>query len=121
MRSLYFLCALALAGCTAATPSPRPIGTPDGVPADCPLTVTFASYGAGIDSGALEAVEKLLAGVPVTRHRWGREGEVTLCARPASDGEALFRRIKTVFPARPRGPLSVSTADGRVFVAPPAE
>jgi hypothetical protein len=50
----------------------------------------------------------------VERHRWGREGEVSLCIRVASAGDAerLSAVIGAVFPAEPRGPLEVSTFSG---------
>jgi hypothetical protein len=91
---------------------------------DCPLTVTFGSYAMGIDQGALKSVDRLLArdrGVrKVDRQRWGREGEITLCARTRTkaDAKRLFTRVKRLFPAKPRGPLTVETASGLSFHAP---
>ena len=89
----------------------------------CGVTVTFGSYAMGIDRGAFAAVEGLLArdqGVAATsQKRWGREGEVTLCVetRSAADSERLFGEIAKLFPAKPRGPLTVASADGRKFEA----
>src|SRR5512147_684399 len=55
------------------------------VPDDCPLVIGFASYAMGIDSAVRQAVEALLArdsGVNRIEHfAWGREGEVSICAR----------------------------------------
>lgn len=110
--------ALFAAGC-AATPAERP-ETPAATPANgvCALKIGFASYGMGIDGQTFEAVQKLLARDPgaarVTPERWGREGEVNLCVetRGAGDAERLFREVRALFPAKPRGPLSVETANG---------
>jgi hypothetical protein len=115
------LVAAALAATGALAKPPRP--SPD-VPAGCPLIVGFASYGAGIDRGALAAAETLLArdrGVRgVSRHPWGREGEVTLCAatRSSADSARLFRAIRARIPPRPRGPISIRTREGLRFEAP---
>jgi hypothetical protein len=95
------------------------------VPADCPLTIGFASYGAGIDGSSVQAVDRLLgrdrAVRAVTRHTWGREGEVTLCVRPRNIADAgrLFRSIRALLPARPRGPISLSTRSGLRYETPP--
>ncbi|RYY31768.1 MAG: hypothetical protein EOP59_20270 [Sphingomonadales bacterium] len=114
--------ALALAaslagGCTPPTP---PVAAP-AAPAACAVTVTFASYAMGIDRGAFDAVQALLArDKGVTRNearRWGREGEVTLCVdtRSSADATRLFEAIKPLFPVKPRGPLTVETASGARF------
>jgi hypothetical protein len=75
----------------------------------------------GIDGGALQRVEALLAGerVPVTRTPWGREGEVTLCAsaRTPAEAERLAREIAAFLPADPRGPIAIATASGFTFHA----
>jgi hypothetical protein len=90
-------------------------GTGNPVPRDCPLVVNFGSYGAGIDQPTLARVNTLLARdrkvTNVSRHRWGREGEVTLCvhARTAADSGRLARRIRATIPANPRGPVAVET------------
>jgi hypothetical protein len=107
---------VATASVAHAAPQPRA--------AACPLTITFASYAMGIDGTAFAAVDRLLRrdrGVrAVARRNWGREGEVTLCVRTRSKSDArrLFARVKTLFPARPRGPLTVETAGGLKFYAP---
>jgi hypothetical protein len=46
----------------------------------------------------------------VTRHPWGREGEVTLCARPRryANLNALARDLRRLIPPRPRGPVHVT-------------
>ena len=94
------------------------------VPVDCPLRVDFGSYAMGIDRGAADAARELLAGDPgvvsVENYPWGREGETTMCVvtRSAGDAERLFHAISRLFPANPRGPLSVSTAAGLRFDAP---
>ena len=116
-----------------ATKSPAPEAAPSnagvrpdpGPGADCPLAIRFGSYAMGIDRPTLQAVESLLAAdaavSTVERSPWGREGEVTLCARLRSeaDAERLFRAVAGLFPAEPRGPLSVATRTGLVFHAPP--
>lgn len=121
-----FLFGAALGASGAAAKPPRPIiaTPPPPVPADCPLVIGFASYGAGIDGGALRVVEALLgadrAVRGVSRHNWGREGEVTLCARTRSRADAarLFRAIRARIPARPRGPITIRTREGLRFEAP---
>jgi hypothetical protein len=93
-------------------------------PADCPLTIGFSSYGAGID-GSFQSVERLLAGDravrAVTRHGWGREGETTLCVRTRSGADAarLFHAVRRLIPARPRGPVSLRTQGGLRYQSPP--
>jgi hypothetical protein len=90
-------------------------------PRNCPLTVSFGSYAMGIDGKAFDAVSGLLTrdrGVKaVEQYRWGREGEVTLCARTrgGADARRLFWRVRALFPRAPRGPLTVSTASGLRF------
>lgn len=132
MARLLLLLPSVLAACGAAGDDPsaaRP-AAPRGVratpgPADCAVTVRFGSYAMGIDRPTLAAVEALLAADPsvasVERHPWGREGEVTLCARlndAGSPAEPLARRIAALFPAEPRGPLRVSTRTGYAVEAP---
>ncbi|HEX8443568.1 MAG TPA: hypothetical protein VF631_07960 [Allosphingosinicella sp.] len=91
----------------------------------CALTVRFGSYAMGIDGAAAQSVEKLLradrAVQAVERRPWGREGEFDLCARIARPSEAkrLFDRIRSLLPAKPRGPVTVQLADGRSYGAPP--
>ncbi|MDF7773825.1 hypothetical protein P1X14_01075 [Sphingomonas sp. AOB5] len=92
-----------------------------GVPDNCSLTVAFGSYAMGIDQPTLARTERLLrrdAGVRrTTSHRWGREGEVTLCVitKRASDARRLFQRIKTTLPRNPRGPVTLETKSGLKF------
>jgi len=94
------------------------------VPADCPLTIGFASYAMGIDMPSYRAVRQLLSADravrAVSEHRWGREGEVTLCARARSRAEAerLFHAVRRLVPARPRGPVALRTRSGLSFDAP---
>lgn len=118
MKKLTFLAAALLAATPAAAREPIPPRDAGGwqqAPVDCPLIVAFSSYGAGIDRPTLVRVEQLLnadRGVRrVTSHRWGREGEVSLCARTRSlaDAHRLSRRIRGMIPARPRGPIQVNT------------
>jgi hypothetical protein len=87
----------------------------------CALSVQFGSFAMGIDQPTLAKVTKLLnrdrGVVSVETWRWGREGEMTLCAttRRTADATRLFGRIKALFPRKPRGPLTVE-AGGRRFV-----
>ncbi|HTU10290.1 MAG TPA: hypothetical protein VMG08_05260 [Allosphingosinicella sp.] len=103
----------------------RAPGQSEPVPANCPLTVGFSSYGPGIDRPTLLNVERLLNGDRgvrgVSRHRWGREGEITLCARTRSarDAARLAQRIRAMIPARPRGPVRIELA-GRLRYETPA-
>lgn len=98
-------------------------GRPDAA-SSCALTVRFGSYAMGIDGGAAQAIERLLradrAVARVERKPWGREGEFDLCAMVANPRatERLFNRVRALLPAKPRGPITVSTADGRSFSAP---
>jgi hypothetical protein len=90
----------------------------------CAVSVQFASYAMGIDRAAFDRVQALLKrdrdvrGVEV--QRWGREGETNLCVqtRKASDARRIFGRVKTILPARPRGPIVVETQGGLRFEAP---
>ena len=121
MKSLSILTAAAAAALLAASPAlarepipPTNHGGWEQAPADCPLTISFASYGPGIDQPTLARVERRLRSDrrvrTVSRHRWGREGEVTLCARPrrAADAARIAREIRAMIPARPRGPIEVT-------------
>ncbi|HZF93787.1 MAG TPA: hypothetical protein VEZ20_02835 [Allosphingosinicella sp.] len=113
----------ALAGCHAAPegPAASPTQPPQAAAGACALEIRFGSYAMGIDSGALQRVEGLLAArrIPVQRTAWGREGEVTLCATPRTpaDAERLAREIAALLPADPRGPIAVATAAGFTFQA----
>lgn len=119
MKHLIALAAaMSLAACAAQT---APVESPAAPPPGCAVTVTFGSYAMGIDRGAFEAVEALLARdksvTGTEQRRWGREGEVTLCvqAKTGADATRLFGEIGTLFPAKPRGPLTVETAFGDRF------
>ena len=78
----------------------------------------------GIDRSAAASFEKAILssrGVrDVARHRWGREGEYTLCIamRSPRAAMALFARLKPLLPPKPRGPIALSLADGRTARAP---
>ena len=124
-----FLLLAALAACEAGGGDPVGAGSGPGPvaaeeTADCSLSISFASYAMGIDGGTFRAVEALLGqdrAVSSVEHRgWGREGEVTLCARTASDADAerLHRRIAALLPADPRGPIQVATRTGLNAHAP---
>jgi hypothetical protein len=123
-RALAFF--LIAAGCTpAAEPAagPGPAAQETAAMA-CDLEIRFGSYAMGIDRGALERVRQLLAdrGVrKVEEQGWGREGEVTLCARTrsAADAERLFESVTNALPKAPHGPIHVRTASGLRFDAPP--
>jgi len=108
---------------SARMPRPAPFSSP--VPLNCPLQIGFSSYGAGVDRSAMQAIQSLLdkdrAVRSVTRHPWGREGEVTLCAntRARADSARLFQSIRRLVPARPRGPITIRTREGLSFEPPP--
>jgi hypothetical protein len=124
MRILPFAAAALLIAPVAIAAQPRGGSQP---PPNCPLTIGFASYGAGIDRPSYEAVERLLrrdrAVRAVTRHRWGREGEITLCAltRSARDAGRLFQASRRLIPSRPRGPVSLATRNGLRWESPPPQ
>jgi len=112
----------------AAPPPGAPVigaVTSAAIPTDCPLTIVFGSYAMGIDQPARARIEALLAsdrGVTgFQAHRWGREGEVTLCVRirAAVDANRLFARARALVPPRPRGPVSLRTASGLTYETPP--
>lgn len=124
-HAFAILAALPLcAGTQAAAQTRAPFVSVTEIPRDCPLTISFGSYAMGIDTGTFAKVSALLSrdrGVrTVEQRRWGREGEVTLCAKTRSraDARRLFARVRALFPARPRGPLNVSLANGIRFASP---
>ncbi|MEN3746958.1 hypothetical protein TPR58_07250 [Sphingomonas sp. HF-S3] len=113
-----FLMIAALVSLPAASAAAAPELPQRGVPDTCSVTVSFGSYAMGIDRPALERTERLLKRDRTVRrtssHRWGREGEMTLCAitrRPA-DARRLFQRVKAALPRDPRGPITIETHDG---------
>jgi len=79
----------------------------------------------GIDQPARARVEALLAGdravTGFTARAWGREGEVTLCARTRGPADAarLFAAIRALLPPRPRGPITLRTDSGLAYETPP--
>lgn len=94
-----------------------------GVPDTCSLTVSFGSYAMGIDQPTLQRTQRLLKRDRlvrnVTSHRWGREGEVTLCAmiRRSSDTPRVFQRVKSSLPRDPRGPITIEARGGLTYTA----
>lgn len=104
--AMLLLCA------AGACAGPRP--NAEAAAADaCALRVEFGSYAMGIDRPALDKVRAVLAAerVTVDEQRWGREGEVTLCAAGADPGR-VARKVERVLPNDPRGPITVTTVDG---------
>jgi len=118
---LAFLASACATVPAAETPAGPARTLAPGEPADCPLTIVFGSYAMGIDRSTLEQVDALLNAdtsvVAVERRVWGREGEVTLCARTRTPADAarLFEQVKALFPAAPHGPLTVTTGAGQRF------
>lgn len=80
---------------------------------NCPITVAFTSYGAGIDGPTRARMERMLRADRRVRafasRPWGREGEVTLCisARRSADASRIVRDLQNMVPRRPRGPIQV--------------
>ncbi len=106
---------LAVAACqSAAAPADTAADA-----AQCGVTVRFGSYAMGIDRGAAAAVDHLLAESRevkgVSRSAAGREGEYALCVstRDAAGANRLFERIVALLPPKPRGPISVESANRR--------
>ncbi|MES2987111.1 MAG: hypothetical protein V4808_04320 [Pseudomonadota bacterium] len=91
-------------------------------PGKCDVTVSFGSYAMGIDRPTFERVERLLSRdrrvAKTDQQRWGREGEVTICAkaRRRADIAPLFHRVRAMLPRNPRGPVTVE-AGSRTFTA----
>lgn len=141
IRPAVLLLLFPLAACMAAenapapqatVPTPPPVIAPapppaaaDAQSAACPLTITFASYGAGTDGPARERITALLVGDRVVTgfdtRPWGREGEATLCVRTRTpaDSARLFERARALVPPRPRGPISLATTTGLRYETPP--
>ncbi len=116
---------LASAAAEARAPlQPRPGMRGSEVPIDCPFTIGFSSYGAGIDRPALLRVEHMLgvnrAVRGVSRHLWGREGEVTLCVRARRQGDyaGIARSVRQLLPPRPRGPITIDSRAQRQYGRP---
>ena len=113
----------ALLACAAARAAPLVRDTMV-EPTGCSLTVRFGSYAMGIDRPAATKIAAAIGrskGVAaVTRYRWGREGEYTLCVRTrtAREAAALFERLRPLLPPRPLGPIAMFLADGRSARAP---
>ena len=131
MKSLILLAAAALSAASVAearvaprpqlpegVPMPRPSGPArgfalSGQPDNCPITVAFTSYGAGIDGPTRARMERTLRVDrrvrTFTSRPWGREGEVTFCisARRNADVYRIFRDLQNMVPRRPRGPVQV--------------
>ena len=88
-------------------------------PRDCALTVQFGSYAMGIDRPAAEKIERFLRGrrdvAGLSRHPWGREGEYTLCVRLKAGAQParLAQELKTMIPAKPRGPIRIELSTAR--------
>lgn len=95
---------------------------PGFAPGQCDVKVSFGSYAMGIDRPTFERVERLIARdrrvAKSDQQRWGREGEVTICAkvRRRADIAPLYTRIKAQLPRNPRGPVTVE-AGRRTFTA----
>lgn len=129
MRLIATLIAAAFtaSGCAHAGTRPAPIVPITEAPRDCPLTVSFGSYAMGIDGAVFAKVSALLArdrGVTrIEQFRWGREGEVTLCARTRGRSEAarLFVRVRALVPAHPRGPVTIDGGRRLHFQSPPRQ
>jgi len=118
MRKLLILAAIGTLCASAAEarlPRAGPGGPPQ-VPANCPLTVAFHSYAAGIDRRVFARIEARLRVdrrvSSVTRHPWGREGEVTLCVRVVRPRylSGLATDLNEMIPRHPRGPIQVHVA-----------
>ncbi len=115
---------LLAAGALPAPAKAATIRDSAGKASGCALRVDFGSYAMGIDGTAAQAIERTILSARgvghVTRHRWGREGEYTLCVRMRTAGEAaaLFRRLRPLLPTKPHGPITLSLADGRIVRAP---
>jgi len=124
MKLTLAIIAVALtAGAAQARDRTVPIVPVTEAPRDCPLTVSFGSYAMGIDGAAFERVTRMLSRdrrvTGIEQFRWGREGEVTLCARTRSKADArrLSGSVRALLPKKPRGPVTV-TVGGASFTSP---
>lgn len=115
MRQLLLMpLVLTLAACASAPP---PESTAE---AACAVKIDFGSYCCGVDGETKAAIEAYLAKargvVSATSKPWGREGESTQCVvtRTRADTDRVFRDLAALVPPTARrGPVSVTTADGR--------
>ena len=102
--------ALLAAGCATAPASQAP----------CSVKIDFGSYCCGVDAETKAAVERYLEGARgvagSTSKAWGREGESTRCVvtRTRADTDRIYRDLAALVPPTARrGPVTVTTADGR--------
>lgn len=127
MRKLILLLVLGLPACSSLPELPGMAPKYTGPHSACSVSVSFASYGAGIDSASYARVQEYfrtandkVADVQV--NKWGREGEKTLCiqARQASDAPRIFRDIASLVPpVADRGPITIRANDDLEFVSQP--
>ncbi len=115
-RFLLSAMALLLAGCATAAP----------VDAPCSVKVDFGSYCCGVDGETKAAVERYLESargvVRSTSEAWGREGESTRCVvtRTRGDADRIFAGLSAMIPSvARRGPVTITTADGRTSPTQP--
>ena len=102
--------ALLAAGCATVPAADAP----------CSVKIEFGSYCCGVDGETKAAVERYLEGARgvagSTSNAWGREGESTRCVVTGTraDTDRIYRDLAALIPpiAR-RGPVTVTTADGR--------
>ncbi len=125
MRTMILALCAATGACAGEPAATASTAGSDPAAQACGLTVRFGSYAMGIDTAAAARVEDLLrrdrAVRSVERRPWGREGEVDLCVQVApAQAARLFDQIRPLLPAKPRGPITVSLADGRRYQAPPS-
>ncbi len=124
MRARVALCLL-VGACTAGpAPADLPQEVPVVVKTGCDVTVSFGSYGMGVDRGLKYGIlsfvssdEEATAG---PERRWGREGESTVCIM--TDSAAARERIYDGIVARipdysPIAPTTVTHIDGRTHAS----
>ena len=102
--------ALLAAGCATVPAADAP----------CSVKIEFGSYCCGVDGETKAAVERYLEGdrgvTGSTSNAWGREGESTRCVvtRSRADTDRIYRDLAALIPPTARrGPVTVTTADGR--------
>lgn len=115
----WALAGLIAAGCASTAVSQPSVQAEDSA---CSVTVSFGSYGMGVDRALVREVEAYLATEPrvtkVDRRLHGREGEFDLCltVTPAAEARAIFLRIGALIPARSdKAPSSVSVPGGETI------